>query len=821
MSDDQPNAERGVAQTTQKQRPISNEAQAIHSIGIVDYIETIFKGDAANILENYDKLTRGDAARTQSDRIVIDRLTARVLFWFEVRGVFITDSVAEIIGGGLLGRTEIRMSLIETLDDDEIDMWLARAGSEVCMTLQWYLTWFVYIASDVGPLNPIMVRYDFSVDAINPVLVDVITDELAMYMRGLVQYPKAWTHQARESYSVDATINDLLTTVTVDLPTTIDLADPMGSGVARRMDQNGNVTITRTKKDKKEKKKQKVESAKVELPVFMLRCGVFTLAQRFLISGRARAACEDGSNFGKAIGELTDLFSNDASVYTLPMILRSEATAGICDKTIDSFFGYRANYCGDDEHKKPSKWHMQALPAHVAAQIMPLLTDILHTSMLDYTGVVHARKLSALRACDAVEALAENLRSTGVDVVIEEYEDSFGNKHKKIVSQHSVTPSTFESREELALAAEGIRVEPREPEQEDADDDPLLDEQRNAVVGGADLSYCDALELKYNVKLPSALSEVVVLVHRLQNDTTVDELIEVDKNALDGEMHMLVVPNFVDADEQDALVESVTDTCVELLSVIIGAFRKQKLIALASARRHQLNGLPWPTGLGTIKIGPTNVSITAISNIPCMVEAVQAEYLNIVESIEQKLLTTKRRILARAAQKALGRVDIRRVLLDGNQSDGFEALVRRRTTPSLVGSLRRIRVQDDGTKTEVKEEKRKAFSESPTLKAVTREITADNEHAPIPFHIIPPARDAAIDDEQSKKRQNTLPSIFTGDGNIDVDIAGIASTLDYLPTGQHLATMMGFVSDLANKAKEGSDTNTDKDGEDTEEAPEA
>ena len=397
--------------------------------GLIPIEDTVFRGGLLSLLKNIAYSAAEQLAFAQA--LDLDTVTAEahkrvceaVRSWYEVRGCYIGDDVCHEI----VKCMNVPPRIFNNMDQTSIEMYLGKPGLNA--TLQWYLTWFAYFASDIGPLNPTLRYIDLGMDSINPVLTWV-TPNMITYMSFIAGHRNNQDH-------LDLTFSELLCAVNVTRKPAIEQpqlkksADDLLADTPRHTPDTGMRTET------------------MQIPVCLMRLGGYTLAQRLLSSGALQKVSTTG-DAAAVLGSLAELFDDDNVIMALPMLLISEATRQQCIRAIDTTFGMLNIFLQKNAHEKKPDWFTKMLPIQVVSQCMPIIMDVVIASVLELEGIQEqARELDSKRF-SYTNSRTVLQRSQGNIVVTRKHINA--NHNQELVVEHTITPT-----HELDRVGTGLR----------------------------------------------------------------------------------------------------------------------------------------------------------------------------------------------------------------------------------------------------------------------------------------------------------------------------------------------------------------------------
>lgn len=361
----------------------SEALQEAIDIGLIPIESTVLRGGLTTLLKNiavnaqarlkYQSSLDTDTAARNGHKLVSEA----ILRWYEVRGCYLSDSICQEIAKAMNAAPDT----FSEMDTVAVDMCLGKPGAQA--VLQWYLTWFAYFISDIGPLNPTLRHIDLSMDSVNPVCT-WITPNMITYMSFIAGHDSIHDH-------LDLTLSELLQLV----------------------------TCTRD---------SRLRAKTMQIPVCLMRLGGYTLAQRLLSSGGLHKVSSTG-DVADVVGTLAELFEDDNVLIALPLLLLSESTRQQCLRAIDTSFGMLMlnAFLQKSVHEKKPDWFVRMLPMQVVSQCMPIIMDVIIGSVLELEDTQEkARTLDEERYLEAKKSV-ESQRVAGNIVITKKQLNANGN----------------------------------------------------------------------------------------------------------------------------------------------------------------------------------------------------------------------------------------------------------------------------------------------------------------------------------------------------------------------------------------------------------
>lgn len=381
----------------------SESLQEAIDIGLIPIENTVLRGGLTTLLKNiavkaqarlkYQSNLDTDAAARNGHKLVSEA----ILRWYEVRGCYLSDSICQEIAKAMNASPDA----FSEMDTVAVDMCLGKPGAQE--VLQWYLTWFAYFISDIGPLNPTLRHIDLSMDSVNPVCT-WITPNMITYMSFIAGHVSNRDH-------LDLTLSELLQLVTCTRDSAIEQP-----GLKKSL--NGAEAVAAADSS--------LRAKTMQIPVCLLRLGGYTLAQRLLSSGGLHKVSSTG-DVADVVGTLAELFEDDNVLIALPLLLLSESTRQQCLRAIDTSFGMLNAFLQKSVHEKKPDWFVRMLPMQVVSQCMPIIMDVIIGSVLELEDIQEkARTLDEERYLEAKKSV-ESQRAAGNIVITKKQLNANGN----------------------------------------------------------------------------------------------------------------------------------------------------------------------------------------------------------------------------------------------------------------------------------------------------------------------------------------------------------------------------------------------------------
>lgn len=414
------------------------ESSIIHASikPLLDHISRVAQAQLGYAQQCSFEKTKADAVRLRSAGGIHEEnaapestlhalVCAAINNWFELRGCFLDKNLCEALAAVLRITCEDLGNSSGTYDAATVEMVV---GSEkYSATLQWFLTWFAYFASGIGPLNPTLRHVDLSADNVNPVLT-WITPDVITYMAFLQRSTTlAAGHRFKhEGFAQDLTFSELLQYVNV----LRDGKTEQGTDKTEESINKGMRTETMC------------------IPVCLMRLGGYTLAQRLLSSGGLLKVSTNG-DASEVMGSMVELFTTDNALIALPLMLMCEDTRQQCIRAISTTFGLLNAFLKDAEHAKDPDWFVKMLPVQVVTQCMPVIMDVVIGSVLEFETIqTKSAELAASRVKD-METRVAHRRMQGKIVVTRRVMDSFQHPVLEITNQKKLDANTQQLAKKL------------------------------------------------------------------------------------------------------------------------------------------------------------------------------------------------------------------------------------------------------------------------------------------------------------------------------------------------------------------------------------
>ena len=381
----------------------SEALQEAIDVGLIPIETTVLRGGLTTLLKNiavsaqarlkYQSSLETNEAARKGHKLVSEA----ILRWYEVRGCYLSDSICQEIAKAMNAAPDT----FSEMDTVAVDMCLGKPGAQA--VLQWYLTWFAYFISDIGPLNPTLRHIDLGMDSINPVCT-WITPNMITYMSFIADRDLTHDH-------LDLTLSELLQLVTCTRDSAIEQP-----GLKKRLSGAEAVAAADSS----------LRAKTMQIPVCLVRLGGYTLAQRLLSSGGLDKVSSTG-DAANVVGTLTELFEDDNVLMALPLLLLSEATRQQCLRAIDTSFGMLNAFLQKSAHEKKPDWFVKMLPVQVVSQCMPIIMDVIIGSVLELEDIQEKARVLADARFTEIKKDVEVQRVSGNIVVTKKQLNANGN----------------------------------------------------------------------------------------------------------------------------------------------------------------------------------------------------------------------------------------------------------------------------------------------------------------------------------------------------------------------------------------------------------